>query len=270
MEAQSPCADVLDVLFASPVEQLWILLVRRGPLCEAAAGDGAFWLDLVLTPGWLPAPGPHIGLKWPVCPRVDGLPALSCGSGRGTLQTWAPKRYGGLLVVMWERRAVVVPFRQAWQGCEINPPSKSNGCPAWLNGLHLGFLHSELFPWDFLQGRCDVLHTITCQACDNYIVPGLDCLQVRNFELSFLLGLSGSDCEDRSTLFWGIFWKCLLVGWGYVVFDVGNVGESCSFYVELGRFSCRIGTAVTKFLGFSKLSAKSYFESPIRVGIILS
>lgn len=52
--------------------------------------------------------------------------------------------------------------------------------------------------------------------------------------------------------------------------DVGNVGKSCSSYVELGRFSCRIGTTVRKFLGFSKFSAKSDFKSPIRMGIILS
>lgn len=35
----------------------------------------------------------------------------------------------------------------------------------------------------FSVGRYD-LHTISCQPCDSYIVPGLVCLQVRVFKLS--------------------------------------------------------------------------------------
>lgn len=36
------------------------------------------------------------------------------------------------------------------------------------------------------MGRYD-LHTISCQTCDSYIVPGLVCLQVRIFKLSLFL-----------------------------------------------------------------------------------
>lgn len=37
------------------------------------------------------------------------------------------------------------------------------------------------------MGRYDLLHTISCQPFDSYIVPGLVCLQVRIFQLSLFL-----------------------------------------------------------------------------------
>lgn len=49
---------------------------------------------------------------------------------------------------------------------------------------------------------------------------------------------------------------------------INNVGESCNSCVKLVRIPCRIGTTVTKFLGFSKFSFKSDFKSTIRMGII--
>lgn len=39
VEGQSLCADVLDLLCASLVEQLRILQVRRGPSCQAVSGE---------------------------------------------------------------------------------------------------------------------------------------------------------------------------------------------------------------------------------------
>lgn len=39
----------------------------------------------------------------------------------------------------------------------------------------------------FSGGRYDLLHTISCQPCDSYIVPGLVCLQARIFRLSLFL-----------------------------------------------------------------------------------
>lgn len=37
------------------------------------------------------------------------------------------------------------------------------------------------------MGRYDLLHRISCQPCDSYIVPRRVCLQVRIFKLSLFL-----------------------------------------------------------------------------------
>lgn len=80
-------------------------------------------------------------------------------------------------------------------------------CPAQLDGSHQDFFCFQPFPWDFLWGRYNHLHTASCQPCDSYIVPGLVCLQVSTFKLSLFPtedGL-GVTVKTRAPSFEGYF-----------------------------------------------------------------
>lgn len=91
---------------------------------------------------------------------------------------------------------VVVWREEGWGGVQYDRldgatrlvlSAEGNCCLAQLGGSHQDFFCSQPFPWDFLWGRYDLLHTISCQPCDSYIVPGLVCLQARIFKLGLFL-----------------------------------------------------------------------------------
>lgn len=107
---------------------------------------------------------------------------------RGTLGAWARARYGGLSAVFWSEEGWGRIQCDRLDGvARLVLLAEGNCCPAQLDGSHQDFFRSQPSPWDFSVGRYDLLHTISCQPCDSYIVPGLVCLQVRVFQLSLFL-----------------------------------------------------------------------------------
>lgn len=94
---------------------------------------------------------------------------------------------GFLMEMLWRGGLGQSSVWQTGWGCQVSPFSRAQMLPCSVGWITSGFLSFPAFPMGFSVGRYDLLHTISCQPCDSYIVPGLVCLQVRIFKLNLFL-----------------------------------------------------------------------------------